>query len=80
MQQHLKCEFCNSRVGPILAQDMGEGRMMHLCPRCRGYIREGIASESSLTDSIQVDGRELAKAVIPHLATAVRSSTGVRKI
>lgn len=77
---HLKCEFCNSRIGPILPQDMGEGRVMHLCPRCRGYLREGNEQDAhrGQTVNILLDGKVIAKAVIPHLHTTIRHASGKR--
>jgi len=78
---HLTCEFCNSRIGPILPQDMGEGRVMHLCPRCRAYIREG--NEAGMRQQgypiiIEMDGRVIGKTVVSHLTNVIRNSSGKR--
>lgn len=42
----LPCDFCGQPAEDIQAQDMGEGRYMALCPSCRQYIVDGIASET----------------------------------
>ena len=66
----LTCQFCNSRIGPILPQDMGGDRVMHLCGQCRRYIREG--SEQ--------DARVLARRVAAELPSVIRASMGKRTI
>ena len=72
---HLTCEFCNSRIGPILPHDMGEDRVMHLCGRCRNYLDDGKRSPHVV---LQIDAKTLAKAVMPELLGVIRNSTGRR--
>ena len=46
MGRHLiRCGFCGTTEQPIAWQDMGDGRVMELCAKCRQNIAEGKARE-----------------------------------
>ena len=53
------CEFCEY-PGDIQPQDMGEGRTMRLCERCRQFVADGQASERSGGD-VEPDPADVAE-------------------